>query len=240
MTREDAGRKGREMAARARAQRNEYYTDGNTVRQAQVKQNIGKKIQKNKARQQAIRQEAYKREQKIKQQKQVDFQIAKERLEEKKRKQEERLRQQKKKQKEQAIAERERALKARENRHRTPEHVINKNRENAKQMKVGFVIFMAFASIAVLFSCIHYLQLKSELTYKMQMVANMESELEELREYNNAYENEVLNSVDLNTIKQVAMSRLGMKYPDTNQVQDYETKSSGYLRQYQVVGDDEE
>ena len=32
MTREEAGRRGREIAARARAQKSEYYTDGNTVR----------------------------------------------------------------------------------------------------------------------------------------------------------------------------------------------------------------
>ena len=32
MTREEAGKRGREIAARARAQKREYYTDGNTVR----------------------------------------------------------------------------------------------------------------------------------------------------------------------------------------------------------------
>ena len=32
MTREEAGRRGREIAARARVQKSEYYTDGNTVR----------------------------------------------------------------------------------------------------------------------------------------------------------------------------------------------------------------
>ena len=94
------------------------------------------------------------------------------------------------------------------------------------------------ASIAVLFSCIHYLQLKSELTYKMQTVANLESELEELRNYNDAYENEVLNSVDLEEIKQKAIGKLGMKYPDAEHVQEYDANSKGYMRQYQIVGEE--
>ena len=73
----------------------------------------------------------------------------------------------------------------------------------------------------------------------MQTVANLESELEELRNYNDAYENEVLNSVDLEEIKQKAIGKLGMKYPDAEHVQEYDTNSKGYMRQYKIVGEEE-
>ena len=63
----------------------------------------------------------------------------------------------------------------------------------------------------------------------MQTVANLESELEELRNYNDAYENEVLNSVDLEEIKQKAIGKLGMKYPDAEHVQEYDANSKGYM-----------
>ena len=138
--------------------------------------------------------------------------------------------------KEQAFIDRERQQKA--NRKRTSAATISRNRQNATQMQRGFVVFLMIASIAVLFSCIHYLQLKSELTYKMQTVANLESELEELRNYNDAYENEVLNSVDLEEIKQKAIGKLGMKYPDAEHVQEYDANSKGYMRQYQIVGEE--
>ena len=69
--------------------------------------------------------------------------------------------------------------------------------------------------------------------------SHLESELEELRNYNDAYENEVLNSVDLEEIKQKAIGKLGMKYPDAEHVQEYDANSKGYMRQYKIVGEEE-
>ena len=186
--------------------------------------------------------------------KRIDFQIEKHRIEERKKQQKiEQQRQQKERRrekqqaKEQAFIDRERQQKA--NRKRTSAATISRNRQNATQMQRGFVVFLMIASIAVLFSCIHYLQLKSELTYKMQTVANLESELEELRNYNDAYENEVLNSVDLEEIKQKAIGTWYLRLlsnsaerfnrtPDAEQVQEYDANSKGYMRQYQIVGEE--
>lgn len=247
MTREEAGRRGREIAARARAQKSEYYTDGNTVRHIKPQNRItnpyiSKDKNKNKDKYNS-RSEMRQPERNTSARKRIDFQIEKHRIEEKKQQKIEQQRQQKERRrekqqaKEQALIDRERQQKA--NRKRTSAATISRNRHNATQMQRGFVVFLMIASIAVLFSCIHYLQLKSELTYKMQTVANLESELEELRNYNDAYENEVLNSVDLEEIKQKAIGKLGMKYPDAEHVQEYDANSKGYMRQYKIVGEEE-
>ena len=250
MTREEAGRRGREIAARARAQKSEYYTDGNTVRHIKpqnrvINPYISKDKNKNKNKDKYnSRSEMRQPERNTSARKRIDFQIKKHRIEERKKQQKiEQQRQQKERRrekqqaKEQAFINRERQQKA--NRKRTSAATISRNRQNATQMQRGFVVFLMIASIAVLFSCIHYLQLKSELTYKMQTVANLESELEELRNYNDAYENEVLNSVDLEEIKQKAIGKLGMKYPDAEHVQEYDANSKGYMRQYKIVGEEE-
>lgn len=248
MTREEAGRRGREIAARARAQKSEYYTDGNTVRHIKpqnrvINPYISKDKNKNKDKYNS-RSEMRHPERNTSARKRIDFQIEKHRIEERKKQQKiEQQRQQKERRrekqqaKEQAFINRERQQKA--NRKRTSAATISRNRQNATQMQRGFVVFLMIASIAVLFSCIHYLQLKSELTYKMQTVANLESELEELRNYNDAYENEVLNSVDLEEIKQKAIGKLWMKYPDAEHVQEYDANSKGYMRQYKIVGEEE-
>ena len=219
MTREEAGRRGREIAARARAraQKSEYYTDGNTVRHIKPQNRItnpyiSKDKNKNK--------DKYNSRSEMRQPERNTS-----------------ARKRKQQAKEQALIDRERQQKA--NRKRTSAATISRNRHNATQMQRGFVVFLMIASIAVLFSCIHYLQLKSELTYKMQTVANLESELEELRNYNDVYENEVLNSVDLEEIKQKAIGKLGMKYPDAEHVQEYDANSKGYMRQYKIVGEEE-
>lgn len=110
-----------------------------------------------------------------------------------------------------------------------------KNREKAKSMSPGFVLFLAVVSVAVLFVCIHYLQLKSEITSSMKHVAGLEAELTQLREDNDAYESQVTSNVDLNRIKKIAIGRLGMKYPSEDQVVTYKTARSSYVRQYQDI-----
>jgi cell division protein FtsL len=79
------------------------------------------------------------------------------------------------------------------------------------------VVFLAVVSVAVLFCCVNYLQLKSELTGKIKTVASLETELSQIKEDNNAYESQVTSDVDLNTIKKLAIGRLGMNYPKDDQ-----------------------
>ena len=110
-----------------------------------------------------------------------------------------------------------------------------RNREKAKSMGRGFVVFLAVVSVAVLFCCVNYLQLKSELTGRMKTVASLETELSQIKEDNNAYESQVTSDVDLNTIKKLAIGRLGMNYPTDDQKKTYTMPSNSYVRQYQDV-----
>ena len=102
-------------------------------------------------------------------------------------------------------------------------------------MNKGFVLFLTAVSIAVLFTCINYLQVKSEITASMKNVANLESELAQLKEDNDAYESQVTSSVDLERIRKIAIGRLGMKYPSNQQTTTYATEGGSYVRQYQDV-----
>ena len=119
---------------------------------------------------------------------------------------------------------------------RVSEEVLQ-NRERAMGIGKGYVIFLAVVCTAILFFCIHYLQLKSEITSSMKTVAVLESELSDLKEDNDAYYSQVTSNVDINTIKKIAIGRLGMKYPSEEQVMVYETEGNSYVRQYQDIPD---
>lgn len=112
-----------------------------------------------------------------------------------------------------------------------------KNRAKAANMSRGFVAFIAVAAAAVLFCCIHYLQLKAQYTGKISQVAVLESELAQLREDNDAYESQVTSNVDLSRIKKIAIGRLGMKYPSDEESMTYTTQGGSYVRQYQDIPD---
>lgn len=110
-----------------------------------------------------------------------------------------------------------------------------RNREKAMAMNKGFVLFLTAVSIAVLFTCINYLQVKSEITASMKNVANLESELAQLKEDNDAYYSQVTSAVDISEIKKKVIGELGMKYPSEDQIQTYTTEGNSYVRQYQDV-----
>lgn len=112
-----------------------------------------------------------------------------------------------------------------------------RNRQKAMSMGRGFVFFLAVISVAVLFCCVNYLQLRADITGRIKNVAVLESELSELREENNAYESQVNSSVDLNRIKKIAIGRLGMNYPGEEQKKTYSMSNNSYVRQYQDVPD---
>ena len=129
----------------------------------------------------------------------------------------------------------ERRRLAQERKQKSAVPVTQRNREKAMAMNKGFVLFLTAVSIAVLFTCINYLQVKSEITASMKNVANLESELAQLREDNDAYYSQVTSDVDISEIKKKAIGELGMKYPSEDQIQTYVTEGNSYVRQYQDV-----
>ena len=120
-------------------------------------------------------------------------------------------------------------------RRRAVSKATRKNRAKAMSMTRGFVVFLTVVLIAILFSCVNYLHTKSQITAQMKSVAALESELTQLKEENDAYYSQVMTSVDLNSIKKIAIGELGMKYPSEDQVITYKTQRSSYVRQYQDV-----
>ncbi|MDO5337731.1 MAG: hypothetical protein Q4E89_09830 [Eubacteriales bacterium] len=110
-----------------------------------------------------------------------------------------------------------------------------KNREKATIMNSGFVIFLAIICVAIFCSAVYYLEVRSDLTTAMEQVAAAESTYSQLKENNDALNNQVMSSVDLAEIKKEALGRLGMTYPSEEQTETYETSRSSYVRQYQEV-----
>ena len=71
----------------------------------------------------------------------------------------------------------------------------------------------------------------------MRSVANLEEELAQLKEDNDAYYSQGTSNVDLNQIKKTAIGHLGMRYPSDDQTVSYSTSGNSYVRQYQDVPD---
>ena len=110
-----------------------------------------------------------------------------------------------------------------------------RNRQKATSTSLGFMFFLAAVCVAIVFACVSYLQLKSELTGKAKTLATLESEYSQLKADNDAYYSQVSSSADIEKIKAIAIKRLGMKYATEEQIITYETERSSYVKQYQDV-----
>lgn len=114
---------------------------------------------------------------------------------------------------------------------RQPRHEVRKNRDKARHMSAGYVLFLAAALFAAAFILVNYIQLQAELTNRTKSVAKKESQLNSLRIANDEEYNKIVNSVNLEDIKRIAIGELGMVYAEEGQIIMYTSESHDYMRE---------
>lgn len=116
-------------------------------------------------------------------------------------------------------------------------HTTRKNRDKARHMNMGYVLFL---SMALLFSGIilsNYLGLQADITNSIANIADLKQELNNLRMANDDEYNRIANSIDLEEIRQIAIQELGMIYAQEGQIVDYAGSRDDYVRQIAAIPD---
>ena len=107
---------------------------------------------------------------------------------------------------------------------------VRKNRNKALRMSAGYVVFLAIAAIAALIVCTSYLKLQSEITSRSRNIASLQEKLADLTRYN-----AVLNSVNLEEIRDKAINELGMVYANPEQIIKYKSPTSNKVKKYEDI-----
>lgn len=94
------------------------------------------------------------------------------------------------------------------------------------------VIMLTGAIVLTLFACIEFLKVRTEITSSNKEVVQLEKKIEKLKSENQVARSQVETSLDLNYIFQTAVEKLGMVYPSKEQVIDYESTLSDYVKQF--------
>ncbi len=110
-----------------------------------------------------------------------------------------------------------------------------RNRARARSMSAGYVVFLTAVCVLSLVLCIHYLQLRSQLTNQSETIASMESTLSKLQADNDAYERQVQSIIDLDDVRETALNKLDMHAASEDQIRYYRTSDDSYVRQYMSV-----
>ncbi len=114
-------------------------------------------------------------------------------------------------------------------------HTARKNREKAVHMNMGYVMFLVSALLFAAVILIGYINLQAEITSSVNRISQKESTLHQLRQENDEYETRINSSIDLEEIKRIALTELGMQYASEGQIVNIEGGSNDYVRKYAEI-----
>ena len=107
-------------------------------------------------------------------------------------------------------------------------NAARRNREKAMSMGHAQLLFLSvFAGL--------YIQLQSKLAHNMREIASLESRVTDLRADNDAKYKSMTTSIDLESIKEIAINELGMKYATGDQIVYYSVDKNNFMDQYQDI-----
>ncbi len=106
-----------------------------------------------------------------------------------------------------------------------------KNRDKARHMSAGYVLFLCVALLVTGFILINYVGLQSDITNSVKHIARLEKELNNLKLANDEEYTRITSSVDLKEIRRVAIQELGMQYAEEGQIISFASESNDYVKQ---------
>ncbi len=112
---------------------------------------------------------------------------------------------------------------------------VQKNREKAAHMNVGYVAFLVLMAGILFVGCTMYINLRNDITARQKSVESLQSKVSSLKLENDEEYDRIMGNVDMEEIKRIAMNELHMKYPDSGQVEITESTDSDYVRQYKEI-----
>ena len=119
-----------------------------------------------------------------------------------------------------------------EQRKKRRRNAARRNRERALYMSKGYVVFLSVCVVAVAISAVSLIQMQSQVSQRMKNIAAMESQLTDMKADNDARYKEIVTSVDLEYIKDVAINELGMNYATAEQLIYYSVDNKNFMDQY--------
>ena len=110
-----------------------------------------------------------------------------------------------------------------------------RNRERALHMSRGYVAFLTVCVGIVAVASVALIQIQAEVTKRMEAIAVLESQIADLKADNDARYKDIMTSVDLDYIKDVAMNQLGMQYASQEQIIYYSVENDNFMDQYSDI-----
>ena len=122
-----------------------------------------------------------------------------------------------------------------ERRRKSRRDAARRNRERAMYMSPARMLFLSACVVLIVIAAVSLVQIQAQTTQRMKHIASLESQLTNLRADNDAKYKEIVTSVDLNYIKDVAINELGMTYASEDQVVYFTIENENFMDQYSDI-----
>lgn len=132
-------------------------------------------------------------------------------------------------------AQRERIQKEKEEELRRRKRTARRNQEKAMRMSRSYVSFLTMAVIIFGVFAGTYIKIQSSVTARMNDISNLESQIEDLKADNDEAFKRINTAIDLDSIRNTAMSELGMSYARESQIIYYTVGDDDYMNQYGAI-----
>ncbi len=109
-------------------------------------------------------------------------------------------------------------------------NATRKNRDRARHMSLGYVVFLVLAMCVAGYVLIHYIRLQADITTITEHIASQQKELNNLKVANDEELSRITSSVDMEEVRRVAIGELGMVYPQEGQIITYTNEGKDYVR----------
>lgn len=110
-------------------------------------------------------------------------------------------------------------------------HTARKNRERAKHMSAGYVLFLCIAMVVTGITLTNYIGLQSDITNSVKHISTLEKQLNDLKLANAEEYSRISSSVNLEEIKRIAIQELGMQYAEEGQIIPFTSQNNDYVKQ---------
>ena len=110
-------------------------------------------------------------------------------------------------------------------------NTARKNRERAKHMSAGYVLFLCAALVVTGIILVNYIGLQSDITNSVKHISTLEKQLNDLKLANDEEYSRITSSVNLEDVKRIAIQELGMQYAEEGQIISFASQNNDYVKQ---------
>ena len=112
---------------------------------------------------------------------------------------------------------------------------LEKQKQEMKRLRYRNAVYVLFLTVAFAVTSvmlISYIRMESSITQSVKQVAALQSQLNNLKTENDEMKNRIDSSINLEEIRRIAITELGMTYAGQGQIVEIPDDGSDYVRQY--------